>query len=234
MSIPNVQVWRNSLASLGFLALTGCFSPDASIPRGEAAHALMPAPRPDDPPVLYRIGASDTLSIRVFQEPELSFEEISVDAGGGINYPLIGAMQAAGKTPFELSKEIERGLGSRFIRSPQVVVGMVKSSAQRVVVEGNVVEPGVYDITGRSTLLESLARAKGPTRVAMTDQILVFREIAGQRVGARFDLRQIREGRAPDPEILRGDVIVVGFSAVKGAYRDFISAAPLFNVFTQF
>ena len=79
--------------------------------------------------------------------------------------------------------------------------------------------------------MESIARAKGLTRVAQVNEIVVFRQINGQRMGAVFNLKDMREGRAQDPEILGGDQIVVGFNAIKGAYRDFIAAAPIFNVF---
>lgn len=213
------------------IALAGCFSPSAQFPRGEAAYAVMPPADPGDARSSYRIGVLDTLSVRVFQEPELSFDEIQVDAGGSINFPLIGEVVAAGQTPLELSRNIEAGLGERFIRLPQVVVGVVQSAGQRVVVSGNVIQPGVYEIAGSSSLLESIARAQGLTRVAVVDEIVVLRTVEGQPMGAVFDLQAIREGRAPDPEILGGDRIVVGFSALKGAYRDILSAAPFFNVF---
>jgi polysaccharide export outer membrane protein len=95
-------------------------------------------------------------------------------------------------------------------------------------------QPGVYEITGSSSLQESIARAEGLTRVAVVDQIVVLRTIDGKPMGAVFDLKAIREGKAPDPEILGGDRIVVGFSGLKGAYRDLLSAAPLFNVFRAF
>jgi polysaccharide export outer membrane protein len=53
-------------------------------------------------------------------------------------------------------------------------------------------------------------------------------------MGARFDLTDIRSGTTPDPQILPGDVVVVGFSQVRGIYRDILDAAPLFNIFTRF
>ena len=63
---------------------------------------------------------------------------------------------------------------------------------------------------------------------------MVFRTVNGQRMGAVFDLQQIRTGAAPDPQILDGDTIVVGYSAVKGAFRDFLAASALLNLFTVF
>ncbi len=53
-------------------------------------------------------------------------------------------------------------------------------------------------------------------------------------MAAVFDLKQIRAGQAPDPQIIDGDIVVVGFSSVKGAFRDFLQAAPLLNVFSYF
>jgi polysaccharide export outer membrane protein len=53
-------------------------------------------------------------------------------------------------------------------------------------------------------------------------------------MAARFDLNKIRAGREPDPLVVAGDVVVVGYSALRGVYRDFLQAAPLLNVFSQF
>ncbi|EDL50162.1 polysaccharide biosynthesis/export family protein [Erythrobacter sp. SD-21] len=216
------------------LLLAGCFSPSGNLPQGEAAYRIMPAASDTLGAQEYRIGVLDTLSIRVFQESELTFEEISVNSAGTINFPFIGEITAIGKTPIELSREIEAGLGSRYIRNPQVVVGVVSSAAQRVTVEGEVEQPGVYEIAGTSSLLESVARARGLTATGVDDEVIIFRMVDGERYGAVFDLKAIREGRADDPEILGGDRIVVGYSAVRGAWESFLKAAPLFNVFTRF
>jgi polysaccharide export outer membrane protein len=63
---------------------------------------------------------------------------------------------------------------------------------------------------------------------------VVFRQLNGQRLAARFDLKSIRNGRAVDPQIIAGDIVVVGRSALKGAWYDLLQAAPLFNVFYIF
>ncbi|QZD95553.1 polysaccharide biosynthesis/export family protein [Qipengyuania gelatinilytica] len=216
------------------LLLSGCFSPSANLPKGDEAYRIVPPASEENGLVEYRIGVLDTLSIRVFQEPELTFDEISVNSAGTFNYPFVGEVAAEGKTPIELSRELEAGLGSRYIRNPQVVVGVVSSAAQRVTVDGMVNSPGVYEIAGTSSLLEAIARAQGLQFTAVDDEVIVFREIDGERYGAVFNLKQIREGRAPDPEILGGDRIVVGYSAVRGAYQDFLRAAPILNLFTRF
>src|SRR3546814_922518 len=125
-------------------------------------------------------------------------------------------------------------LGAKYLVNPQVSVSVASSVSQNVTVEGNVNQPGVYAINGRSTLLQALAQAQSPTDVANLSQVVIFRNIDGRRAGAVFDVKAIREGRTPDPEILGGDVIVVGFDAVKGAFRDFFKMAPFFYVFRYF
>ncbi len=216
------------------LLVAGCFSPSDGLPAGEDAYRIIPAQSNEVSVREYRIGILDVLSIRTFQEPELTFEQIAVTSAGTINFPFIGEMDVVGKTPQALSDEIEAGLGTRYIRDPQVVVGVISSAEQRVTVDGEVVQPGVYEIAGTSSLIESVARARGLKFTGVDDEVIVFRMIDGERHGAVFDLRAIREGRAEDPEIIGGDRIVVGYSALRGAWEDFKAAAPIFNVFRRF
>ena len=134
----------------------------------------------------------------------------------------------------DLSAAIAERLGRNYIRNPQVVVSVIATREQSVAVEGEVKMPGVYKVTASDTLLSAIARAQSPTNVARLDEIIIFRTVNGRRMGARFDLGDIRAGRAADPQVLGGDVIVVGFSSLKGVYRDILQAAPLLNIFTQF
>lgn len=223
--------WLLPLATLG---LGGCQTASTALPRGTNAYAVFPPATADGERRDYHIGPLDVLSITVFQEPDLSFKETQVDASGSLLFPLIGDVRAAGKTANELSREIAAGLSQKYLVNPQVSVVVASSVSQRVTVEGSVAEPGVYEISGSSTLLEAVARAKSPTRTAKLDEVVVFRMVGGQRMGAVFNLAHIRAGRAPDPELLGGDVVVIGFSFVKGAFRDFLASAPLLAVFRPF
>jgi polysaccharide export outer membrane protein len=204
------------------------------LPRGASAYSVIPAPDAEASMAAYRIGALDVLKVTVFQEPDLSFDQMQVDASGNVSLPLIGMVRAEGKTAAELSSEIASKLGSQYLVNPQVSVAVASSVSQNVTVEGNVTQPGVYAINGTSTLLQALAQAQSPTDVAKLDQVVIFRNIDGRRAGAVFDVKAIREGRAADPQVLGGDVIVVGFDALKGAFRDFLRTAPFFNLFRYF
>lgn len=217
------------------LLLTGCATPmSETMPRGTDAYATFPAQTSSGLLADYRIGPLDVLAITVFQEPDLSFKEAQVDASGSLLFPLIGDVRAAGKSANELSKEIAARLSEKYLVNPQVAVVVASSVSQHVTVEGNVTEPGVYEISGSSTLLQAIARAKSPTRTANLSEVVVFRVVNGQRMGAVFNLVHIRTGRAPDPVILGGDLVVVGFSQIKGAFRDFLTAAPMLAAFRPF
>lgn len=207
--------------------------PAASLPTGAAAYALMPAATPSDATALadYRIGPLDALDITVFQEPDLSVKAIQVDAAGMIALPLVGSIQAKGKTASELSSELERVLSERYLRDPQVTVSIASSVSQKVSIQGEVTEPGVYQLTGPTTLLDVISLAKGETEVASLKEVVVFRKVNGQRMGAVFDVASIRSGLAADPVIEGNDLVVVGYSAARRFWHNIITAAPVFNIF---
>ncbi|MFV0624153.1 polysaccharide biosynthesis/export family protein [Sphingomonas sp. ac-8] len=222
------------VSALALLALAACQSPRAGLPHGADAYGVIPPPAAGTARNEYRIGPLDVLAVTVFQEPDLTQAGVQVDAAGNLLMPLIGTIHAGGKTAHQLSAEIAGELGKRYLVDPQVTVAVTTAVSQQVTVEGNVTLPGVYDITGAPTLLEALARARSPTRVARLQEVVVFRTVDGRRAGAVFDVAAIRNGRAPDPELLGGDVVVVGFDAVKGAFRDFLTTAPLVSAFRTF
>ncbi len=227
---------RWTMLAFAGLALAGCQSAlhSEGLPSGQAAYEIAPALDADAKPQAYRIGPGDTISVQVFQEPDLSSDKVQVDDVGRIQLPLAGDILAAGLTAPELSAVVAERLGRDFIRYPRVVVSVVSTREQTVAVEGQVKLPGVYKVNPGDTLLSAIARAQSPTNVARLDEVIIFRTVNGRRMGARFDLNQIRGGQAPDPQVLGGDVIVVGYSSLKGVYRDILQAAPLLNVFTQF
>lgn len=216
------------------VSLTGCGVESATLPRGDLAYSVIPASNANARPANYRIGPFDVIDITVFQEPDLTMKGVQVDAAGKILVPLIGSVQAAGETTNDLSIAISTRLEQKFLQEPQVSISVTSSVSQKVTVEGSVVEAGVFEIKGQTSLLEALALAKGLTRTAALNQVAVFRNVDGKRSGAVFDVGKIRHGDAEDPAILGDDVIVVGFSSVKGAYRDFLQTAPVLAIFRTF
>lgn len=221
-----------TLVLVAALFLSACSgSRMASVPNGEIAYQIAPPKDLNAPPTSYIIVPKDTLNLQVFQEPDLSNDKLQVDDVGNIQMPLLGEIPAAGRSPPELAADIAFRLRQRYIVDPQVTVSVSEPAARFVSVEGQVEAPGVYEIEQDYSLLSAIARAESPTDVAKLDEVIIFRTVNGERMAARFDLRDIRAGLAPDPQIIGGDVVVVGFSAVKGVWRDLLRSAPLFNTF---
>lgn len=179
----------------------------------------------------YRIGATDLLRINVFRVPDLSFEEIRVDASGVIQMPLIGTVQAEGLTPNELSESLAARLGAQYLRNPQITVTVLEAASQKITVDGAVTQPGVYEMQGRTTLLQAVAMARGPSAGANLDSVVIFRTIDGQRQFAVFDLAAIRAGDMPDPVVLGEDVIVVDASRLSAALQQAVRALPALALF---
>lgn len=182
----------------------------------------------------YRIGPSDKLHLRVFQVEDLSFDEIFVDASGKLQLPLLGSVQAAGLTPEELSTDLERRLGERYLRNPEVSVSVSEAASQKITVDGAVMKPGVYEMRGRTTLLQAVAMAEGSSQIADLKKVAVFRTVEGRRMIAVFDLAAIRRGHASDPEVLGDDVVVVDTSRLNARYRDIIAILPALASFAYF
>lgn len=217
------------VALLSALA-AGCASPGPSpFPTGQQAYDVIPERAAVDQQDTIRAG--DKLSIKVFGEPELTGENYVVEGNGYIQVPLVGDVIAAGQTPREFAAELSRRLSSRYVRDASVTVGVIERPQSTYTVEGSVGAPGVYPVTSTTTLLTALAQAKSPTNTANNKDILVLRTIDGRKAGGRFNLTDIRRGRAPDPQILPGDTVVVVNSATKSAWRDFLTAVPVFNLF---
>jgi polysaccharide export outer membrane protein len=214
--------------------LSGCHSLSPTLQQGPAALQVTGAASAGAPQQHYLIQPADVLSVNVLYEPDVSLASSKVDSNGDIQVPLIGTIHAAGLTAAQLSQNIQTALGAKYLRDPMVTVSVTSFSHQQVAIEGQVVHPGVYDIPNNTSLLNAVALAQGPTRTAALNQVIVFRTVNGQRMGAVFDLRRIRYGYDPDPLVLAGDTVVVGFSEVKGVYRDFLAAAPALSVFRPF
>lgn len=212
-------------------ALTGCASTtnNPELPQGPAAYQVIPPTVPV--PTAYPVRPKDKLTLRVFNEPDISQDELRVDDVGMIQVPLIGSVQAQGRSVDELSADIASRLSTRYLKNPQVAVSVKEAAPSYVSVEGEVEKPGVYEIEGRTTLLAALARAESPTSTAKLNEIVVFRMINDQRMVARFNLKEIRVGLTPDPMILDGDVVMVGYSRSKGIWQDVLKMAPIFNAF---
>lgn len=206
----------------------------STMPAGAAAYGIIPASGAAPPNLgSYRIGPLDTLDVTVFQEPELSVKAMQVDAAGLIALPLVGSVNARGMTALELSEELKNLFGAKYLKNPQVTVTVASSVSQKISIQGEVTEAGVYPVSGPTTLLEAISMAKGETDLAKLNEVVVFRNINGQRMGAVFDIGSIRRGEAADPLMQSSDLVVVGYSSARRFWQNVVRATPILGVFTR-
>ena len=178
----------------------------------------------------YRLGAQDLLEISVFGLDDFD-REVRVNSNGQISLPLIGGIMAGGKTIPELEQLIAEKLEDGYLQDPQVTVFVKEFTSQRVTLEGALKKPGIYPLTGKTTLLQAIAMAEGLDDLADLSGVIVFRQIDGKRAGAVFDLAEVRAGTMPDPQIYGDDIIVVEQSGAKSAFEKFIRSIPALGVF---
>jgi polysaccharide export outer membrane protein len=221
-----------------FAALIGSALMLAACASGGPSGAVSASLPPPDAPRLQEarehiIGPQDTLEVTVFQADQLN-RTVEVDAQGKIDLPLIGVVTAAGKSARQLSGEIAANLEKKYLQSPQVTVRVKESLSQRVTVEGAVTSPGVFPVSGPTTLLQAIAMAQGPVREANEKQVAIFRTVNDRRAVALFDLTAIRQGKAEDPLVYGNDVVVVERSGAKSILNDIRGIVPIIGVFRWF
>jgi polysaccharide biosynthesis/export protein len=181
----------------------------------------------------YRLGSQDLIQVSVFGVEELS-ATARVNSNGQVSLPLIGAVMAGGLTIPELEAELSRRYADGYLQKPQVTVFVEEFASQRVTVEGSVKKPGIYPLSGRTTLLQAIAVAEGLDEFADLGGIVLFRQVDGRRMGAVYDMRALRSGKIDDPQVYGDDMIVVEQSGSKTAFRRFIQTIPSLGVFAWF
>jgi polysaccharide export outer membrane protein len=180
---------------------------------------LQPQGRP------YLIGPFDKLRIEVYGIEDLG-RDVQADSSGQIAFPLVGVINASGKTPQELGVEIASRLRDHYVRNPQVTVNVTESVSQVVTVDGEVHQPGQYPIVGRMTLVRTIAQARGTTEFARQGNVLIFRQTGGQQLVGLYNLEAIRRGLYPDPEIFPNDVVVVDEARARRLFQNLVQLAP--------
>ena len=178
----------------------------------------------------YLIGPLDVLEVSVFKVPELS-KAVQVADAGTINLPLVGEIPASGRTAQEIERDLTTRLGAKYLQKPQVTVFIKEYNSQRVTVEGAVRKPGVFPFSGRSSLLQAIAMAEGVETSRAASEVIVFRQLEDRRHAAKFDIDDIRAGRAADPKLRAGDVIIVNDSAAKIAFNNILKILPSTGAF---
>ena len=169
----------------------------------------------------YVIGPEDVVTITSFDQDDLS-GKYQVDADGTFSFPLIGRVNAGGRTLRELQAEIVKRLKDGYFKDPQIGIAIEQYRSQKVHIVGEVRTPGSYPLTGDMSLMEALAKAGSATPSASGDVLVVRAKTQkatdtptlpndGEDVDVTtIELKALQSGRAAQNFALRdGDTIVV-------------------------
>lgn len=157
----------------------------------------------------YRIREGDVIRIQVSREDDLS-GDFTVLQGGVIAHPLLGRVGIGGMTVIEAERSLAGALKKDYLVNPRVLVQVRSSVARRVVVLGEVKQPGIYELAigDRFTLLQAVAKAGGFTDLASIDKVTIVRkDKAGERV-IKVKVSDLLSGQGGgDIELMPDDVI---------------------------
>lgn len=157
----------------------------------------------------YGIQPGDVLGISVWKEPDLE-REVLVRPDGGISFPLVGDLQARGKTISKLTAELSERL-ARFIPDPEVSVSVIQITGNRIYVLGRVNSPGEFAVLRPVSVLQALSMAGGLTPYAERSDISVLRGTGDAQQSIPFDYNEVERGESLRQNIILqpGDVVVV-------------------------
>ena len=169
----------------------------------------------------YRVAPNDVIDFEVYGVPELK-KTLRVSSSGVVSLPLVGSLSVAGLTGQQVEQAIAAAYAEKYLQNPQVSVYIKEFTVRRVTIEGAVVRPGIYPVTGDLTLLRAIALAGGGGSYANLSEIMLYRKGPdGQQPAQQtFNLEAIRDGKETDPVVVADDVIVVKRSAARAALRD--------------
>ena len=198
--------WTSIL--LGVLLAAGCESTPAPVENAKDEGARFASIEGD-----YRIGVDDRVQVTVWRNPELSVTE-PVRPDGKISVPIIGDVEAGGRTPNEVA-EIIKGKLAAYIRDPNVVVILTELRSHefltRVRVTGAVRTPRSMPHRQGMTILDAVLEAGGVNDFSAPSRTKLYRKNKDKTEVFEIDLDDIlRKGRLESNLMLRpGDVISV-------------------------
>jgi polysaccharide export outer membrane protein len=165
----------------------------------------------------YKISPQDILQIAVFQIKDLD-SAVQVGEDGFIALPLVGKIQVRGKTTYEAEQTIAGKLREKYLQSPQVSVS-IKQYGKRITISGEVKAPRVLPDDGATTLSQAVANAGGLSEIGDPTRIHIAQS-KDQRVQDEvYNLSDIQAGKARDPLLRGGDIVVAESSGTRVAFK---------------
>jgi len=184
----------------------------AAVTVGCASSQRPPAPVKVDVPVPgYTIGPLDTLTVVVWRNPDLS-TTVEVRPDGKVSTPLVSEVQAAGRHPADLAKDIETVL-SKYIREPVVSVAVSEFQgvyADQIRIVGEAAKTQAVPYRQNMTVLDVMIQVGGMTDFADGNRAVLVRGAeGGKEYGLRLDDLLKRGDISANVAMMPGDIIIV-------------------------
>src|SRR5579863_4189456 len=159
-------------------------APAAPPPAVAAAAAAGVTPPPD-----YLIGADDVLSV-IYWKDDTMTRDVVVRPDGRISLPLLNDVQASGLTVTQLGARLTED-SKKFIEDPNVTIVVKQINSRKVSITGEVAKPGVYQLSGSTTVLDLISLAGGLRDYADSKHIVVIRTENGKAISHQFNYKEI-------------------------------------------
>lgn len=171
-----------------------------------------------------RLGKADILNITVYDEPDLTMDNVPVRPDGKISFPLVGDVQAEGRSVDELTADITQRLG-QYLLSAKVTVAVQQFNSMNYTIAGEVVKPGVYPLQTNVSLVDAVAKAGGLNKgqyrassVELADLTHAFVSREGKVLPVDF-VRLLRQGDMRfNVQLQSGDYISIPSGLSKEVY----------------
>lgn len=157
----------------------------------------------------YLIGSGDILDISVWKDEALT-KLLTVMPDGKISFPLIGDIDAAGKTVASLRNELNKKI-EQYVPAPNLSVVVQQVNSMMIYTIGRINHPGRFVLNTNINVLQALSMAGGLNPFAKKNKILIFREENGKTTIFKFRYDDVSKGEdlAQNIMLKRGDIIVV-------------------------
>ncbi len=188
----------------------------ATAPSGEAAADTTAQVIKSNEQIL---GIGDTVDIEVYRHADLK-KSLRIDEDGKINYPLIGDVEAAGLSAFQLRSKIQEAL-SKYLVDPQVMLSVRGMHSQKVYVLGEVTKPGVFTLDTPMSVLEAISQAGGFTLDAKNESVMLIRGNRAKPQLVKLDLESLlKKGDiSQDIQMKGGDIVYVPSTLIADVSR---------------
>jgi polysaccharide biosynthesis/export protein PslD len=199
-----------------FLVIVACSNPVGHIPEINPEQLRAKSVNQVPTEQAYKLVPYDSITVRFTYHPEQDPKgPITIRPDGQITLDATGAVQAAGRTPEELGKEIAAKSSTR-LKNPEVLVTVTQYAPRKIYVGGSVKSPGIVQFQGEMTPLQAILDRGGFSDDAQKDSVILIRNTGGPEpiIGRINVIQGLEDGQPEKITLLTNDILYVPMSGI--------------------